>query len=66
MIERYAPWLESTERLGGAQLEIVVAAWLSGLASGRTEPLQPLTSEFEEIGFLDTIQDARILSEVEV
>lgn len=65
VIERYASWLEVGERLGGAQLELIVAAWLNGLAATHTEPPQPLATELSASGFLDVIRDARILVETE-
>lgn len=66
VMERYAPWLKAGERLGGAQLELIVAAWLNHLASDYTGSTQPLKDELEGTGFLDVLKGTMILMDSQV
>lgn len=60
IIERYARWLEPDERLGGPQLELIVAGWLNDLADVHTEPAQPPLSAFAGTEFLDYLRDTTV------
>jgi len=66
VIERYAPWLEPGERLGEAQLELIVAGWLKDLVETDTESHAPLEDVLEETGFLNHVRGTMIVSDTQV
>jgi hypothetical protein len=65
VVARYFPHLNPTERLRGAELELIVSQWLRDLAEGRQNTHEEPEHTLARAGFLAALQDATITVEPE-